>query len=262
MKILSIVSSMRKKGNTNNTVDFIVEELTKKLDEKLLTIEKIFLGDYNIQYCRGCRVCFNSGEEDCPLKDDLLNIRDKILDSDIIIFGSPIYVEDINGIMKNWIDRMAFNNHRPAFAGKAVYIITTSGIGSSNHALKTMKKALTAWGFYVIGQSNFRTGALMKIKDLKQKYKKKIGKITNEIKNTMINNEVSNPRFYSLVSFRVQQKYWQKNSEEKRNTYDYKYWFKKGWLDSNCKYLNENEASVLKLKTARMFGDIISMFFI
>lgn len=262
MKILSIVSSMRKKGNTNNTVDFIVEELIKKLDQKLLTKEKLFLGDYNIQYCRGCRVCFNSEEEICPLKDDLLNIRDKILDSDIIIIGSPVYVEDINGIMKNWIDRMAFNNHRPAFAGKTVFIVTTSGIGSSNHALKTMKKALTAWGFYVIGQSNFRTGSLMKIKDLKQKYKKKISKITNEIKNTVINDEVNNPKFYSLISFRVQQKYWQKNSKKKKETYDYNYWDEKGWLDSNCNYYNKNCSNIIKVKTARIIGNIISMFFI
>jgi multimeric flavodoxin WrbA len=29
------------------------------------------------------------------------------------VFASPVYVEDINGVMKNWIDRMAFNSHRP-----------------------------------------------------------------------------------------------------------------------------------------------------
>jgi multimeric flavodoxin WrbA len=51
--------------------------------------------------------------------------------------------------MKNWIDRMAFNNHRPAFAGKSAVIVTTSGMGSTSHTQKTMQYALMAWGIHV-----------------------------------------------------------------------------------------------------------------
>lgn len=262
MKILLIISSKRKEGNTNNVLNLIEDEIKISLDKMSLTTEKIFLGDYNIQFCKGCRACFNKGEEKCPLKDDLLLIRDKILKSDIIIFGSPVYVEDINGVMKNWIDRMAFNNHRPAFAGKAAFLITTSGIGSSNHALKTMKKALTAWGFYVIGQNKFRTGSLMKIRDIEKKYKSKIKSIAYKIKRTIVDNKVNYPKFYSLVSFKVQQKYWQKNSDQKQHTFDYNYWLKKGWLDSKCKYYINNQANPIKVLFARVFGNLISVFFI
>lgn len=56
----------------------------------------------DIQFCRGCRIYFDKGEELCPIKNGLLNIRDKINSADGIILASPVYVEDINGIMKNW----------------------------------------------------------------------------------------------------------------------------------------------------------------
>jgi hypothetical protein len=38
---------------------------------------------------------------------------------------------------------------RPAFAGKAAIMVTTSGSGSSNHSLLTMDIALRSWGFHI-----------------------------------------------------------------------------------------------------------------
>ena len=32
--------------------------------------EIVPLGDYRIEACRGCRLCFDKGEEFCPLHDD------------------------------------------------------------------------------------------------------------------------------------------------------------------------------------------------
>ncbi len=124
MKIISLVSSYRINGNTNTAVSLIEKQLLSIADKEniALEVEKIQLGHLDIKTCCGCRVCFDKGEGKCPLKDDLLEIWDKIHQTDGILVASPVYVEDVNGIMKNWIDRMAFNCHRPAFAGKTVYI--------------------------------------------------------------------------------------------------------------------------------------------
>lgn len=262
MKIISIVSSYRKNGNTNNVVKLIEEQIAK-IAQKFnisLEIERISLGYNDIKLCHGCRVCFDKGEENCPLKDDLLTIRDKIIDADGIIIASPVYVEDINGIMKNWIDRMAFNCHRPAFAGKTAIFITTSGIGSSNHSLKTMKRALNAWGFYVAGQSKFRTGSLMSISKIKELYNNKITKISNMLFEDIVKNKAVNPTFYSFVSFKVQQKYWQK-IDNRDHSIDYKYWVEKGWIKSKCKFYIKHNASPIKVKVARIIGSLIAVFF-
>jgi len=263
MKIVSIVSSARKDGNTERITKFMELEL-KKSAEKNNTkaeFEHINLGNLNIKFCRGCRVCFDKGEALCPLKDETLNVRDKIMEADGIILASPVYVEDVNGIMKNWIDRMAFNNHRPAFAGKSAVILTTSGVGSSNHALKTMKSALMAWGFRISAEDKFRTGGLMDTEKIKSSHGSKISFIADKLFKDVYNGKAMNPSFGSLLYFKVQQKYWQK-STGKNEILDYAYWKDKRWTDNNCSYYIPNKAGFIKIRLAGMAGYIVSCFFV
>jgi multimeric flavodoxin WrbA len=147
MKVMTLISSYRKNGNTERLCSLIEEELQSiaEFQHETLEIERVRLGHTELKTCLGCRVCFDKGEELCPLKDELLLIRKKLDEADGIILASPVYVEDVNGIMKNWIDRMAFNCHRPAFAGKTAVIVSTSGNASTKHALRTMRNALTRW---------------------------------------------------------------------------------------------------------------------
>lgn len=263
MKIVSILSSARKKGNTYKIISNLEKELLDIGAKKNVSIEieNIQLAYSDIQFCRGCRICFDKGEELCPIKDELLNIRDKINSADGIILASPVYVEDINGIMKNWIDRMAFNCHRPAFAGKSAVVITTSGIGSSNHALRTMKTALQTWGFNICAQGKFRAGAHIENEKINILYKNKIGNIAEKLYGTIIDHRYERPSFYSLMAFRVQQKYWEKNEDEK-NTFDYFYWENKGWLKNTCDYYIEHDSNFIKTRLAKLAGDIIAIFFV
>ena len=262
MKIVSIVSSFRKNGNTERLVELVEEEILLSAGEANVPveIERISLAHHDIQSCRGCRICFDRGEESCPLKDDLLLIRDKIAEADGIIMASPVYVEDINGIMKNWIDRMAFNCHRPAFAGKVAVLLTTSGVGSSNHALNTMNKALGTWGFHIAGKGKFRTGALMKSDEMKTLYHKKIKSLSGSLLNALKLNKALKPSFYSLIVFKVQQKYWQK-AVNYRDTVDFAYWSGKGWLEPHCEFYTQHRSNWLKVKVARFIGSVVGMFF-
>ena len=150
MRILILLSSQRKQGNTDNVVDILRENLKKVAshNKTTLEIEKIYLGDREIAPCRGCRICLESGEKFCPLKDDLLEVKEKMKSADGIIVGSPVYVDDINGIMKNWIDRLAHVCHRPEFDGKSAYLVVTVGSSRTSHALRTLDTALRTWGFY------------------------------------------------------------------------------------------------------------------
>jgi putative NADPH-quinone reductase len=65
----------------------------------------INLFDYKINYCTGCRTCSRDGKGECCQKDDFKNIISKIIASDIIILGSPIYWGNVSAIMKNFFDR-------------------------------------------------------------------------------------------------------------------------------------------------------------
>lgn len=263
MKIISITSSGRKNGNTERVVRLMEADLAQMAAENNMKVEfeQINLSDSDLKFCRGCRICFDKGEDLCPLKDSLLIIRDKLIEADGLILASPVYVEDINGIMKNWIDRMAFNCHRPAFAGKTAVIVTTSAAGSSNHAIRTMKSALITWGFHISAQSKFRTGGLISDEQINARYSVKIKAIAAKLFNAVNGQMLKKPSFYSLMVFRVQQINWRKTEKEK-NTYDYLYWNNKGWLDKDFSYYTSHGSNPVKVKLAGLVGSIVSIFFV
>jgi len=263
MKIVSIVSSYRQDGNTERIVEALENSIAKMAEVQSvpMEIEHIFLNKENIQLCCGCRVCFDRGEQYCPRKDNILKIRNAIESADGIILASPVYAEDVNGLMKNWIDRMAFNCHRPAFYGKHAVILTTSGAGSSNHSLSTMKNVLNSWGFTIESQSKYRMGARMETEKMQAIYGDKVKNIASKFLKSISRNKVKNPSFYSLVAFKVQQKYYQKTANTA--TIDYAYWKDNGWLGVHTKYYyGLHKSNGVKTAFARIIGNAVSLFFI
>ena len=81
MKILSIFSSFRTDGNTCRIVSLVEDQMKNEAARQGmdLSIERAAFGRMDVQTCRGCRLCFDRGEDKYPLKDDLLAIHDKML---------------------------------------------------------------------------------------------------------------------------------------------------------------------------------------
>ena len=74
--------------------------------------------------CLGCNACYRNGGA-CVQKDDMEEIRAKMLDADIIVLASPIYFYSMTAQMKTLIDRTyAFFNQ---LEGKTFYFIVTCG---------------------------------------------------------------------------------------------------------------------------------------
>ena len=161
MKIVALNGSARSGGNTATLLRLMEQRLKAQAAATGIAMEyeSVLLGGQNILRCIGCRACFDKGEAFCPLKDDLAGLNARLLKADAVIFASPVYVEDVSGAMKTFIDRMAFHCHRPAYAGKPAVVIATSGSGASGHTLRTMRVALMAWGFRVASGRQFRMGA-------------------------------------------------------------------------------------------------------
>ena len=101
-KVLILNGSPRKKGNTS----FLVEELRKMVEEQGHEVEILVLNDYNINPCQGCFWCY----KDYPLKcvqDDVMNtLYPTVIDSDVIVFASPIYWFTYSAQLKLFVDRL------------------------------------------------------------------------------------------------------------------------------------------------------------
>ena len=67
-------------------------------------ITQIDVIDKKIGYCRGCFVCKRNGGE-CVLNDDMKEILDKILSSDLLVFSFPLYCYGMPAPLKALLDR-------------------------------------------------------------------------------------------------------------------------------------------------------------
>lgn len=260
MKLLLINSSARIGGNTGRVMDLFEEAfsaLSREFGIEIAT-ERVNLARPGLKTCLGCRACFDLGEEKCPLHDELLPLRDQLLAVDGYVIASPVYVEDVNGVMKNWIDRMAFTSHRPAMFGKTALIYTTSGIGSSNHARRTMQTAFGTWAIRTIGGQKFRLGAISAPEDIRNRYFSKIQRSARRLVHS-IQKRPFQPSFYSLLAFTVQQTYWRR-SEAFENTFDSAFWKGAGWLEQGRRYYDPAMARSPKALFARLFGKFIALF--
>lgn len=261
MKLLLINSSARVGGNTARVLN-LYEEAFASLSSELgveIETERVNLSRLEIKTCLGCRVCFDQGEAKCPRQDDLLPLRDQMRAADGYVLASPVYVEDVNGILKNWIDRMAFTSHRPALYGKAALLCTTSGIGSSNHALNTMRTAVGTWGIKTVGGRKFRLGAISGPEEIKARYSKAIFTSARRLMR-VVRRQPFRPSFYSMVAFTVQQSYWRRSAAS-FETFDYAFWNEAGWLDRGRWYYDPALARSPKALAARLIGFAVALFF-
>jgi multimeric flavodoxin WrbA len=119
-RILGIVGSPRKNGNTHVLVSKILEGAEKAG----LSTECVFLRDLSIKECDGCHVCWKGKE--CSKKDDMNLIYPKLIESDVIVFGTPVYWYGPTALMKGFIDRFVYFNcpeNRGKIKNKSVVIV-------------------------------------------------------------------------------------------------------------------------------------------
>jgi len=129
IKVLGIVGSPRKGGNT----DIIIDEILKGAKKNGANTEKILLSDLTINPCDGCNVCFKTGE--CKHKDDFTVLKDKLNESEVWIIGTPVYWWGPTAILKAFIDRWyEYELKRQFFHGKRMILVIASGGSSESYS--------------------------------------------------------------------------------------------------------------------------------
>jgi len=123
-----IGSPLKERSNTYTLTMMLIERL-KEMDSTV-TAEVLTAGHVNVHYCTGCWICMTRGF--CPLdkRDDMGKLKEKMLQTDFIIFGSPVYTYTVSGQMKTFLDRLAAWYHQVRLAGKpGMTVATTAGSG-------------------------------------------------------------------------------------------------------------------------------------
>lgn len=104
MQIIVLTGSPNRKGSTNLLADCF----RQGAQEAGHTVELIDTAHANIHPCTGCIRCGYQGP--CVQKDDVEDIRRKILQADMLVFATPLYYYGMSAQLKTMIDRFcAFN---------------------------------------------------------------------------------------------------------------------------------------------------------
>jgi NAD(P)H-dependent FMN reductase len=140
MKILAILGSPKGKGDGYKLVTSVEQEM-RQLGE--VEFDYFFLREQRLEPCKGCFVCVTRGEERCPLRDDRQAIEARIEAADGVILVSPSYVSNVTWLMKNFIDRFCYTNHRPRFFRQKLMLLSNAGSGMED-TVKALRLALGA----------------------------------------------------------------------------------------------------------------------
>ena len=133
-KVLILEGSPRLKGNSC----ILSDEFARGAEEAGCTVEKISAARKRVTGCFGCNACYRNGGT-CVQKDDMAEIREKLLDADVIVLASPIYFYSMTSQLKAVIDRSyAFFSQ---LAGKTFYFIISCAATDAAYT-ETMLAAL------------------------------------------------------------------------------------------------------------------------
>ena len=121
-KVLILAGSPRKGGNS----DLLCDEFARGAEEAGHKVEKIYVQEQKIGFCRACDVCMRNGGA-CIQKDDMEDILCAFQQADVVVLATPVYFYGVSAQMKACIDRTyPIWQH---LGRKEVYYIVSAGLG-------------------------------------------------------------------------------------------------------------------------------------
>jgi len=102
LKVVVFNGSPRKKGNTFQCLDIVMDELKAAGIE----CEYVWIGMEKLHGCKACMKCAENKDKKCSVTDDKMNeYIEKMLQADGILLGSPTYFANVSTNMKALIER-------------------------------------------------------------------------------------------------------------------------------------------------------------
>lgn len=199
MKILAIIGSPRKKGNTYKLVKDIEKKLLGLAND--INFEYLFLSDVNLEMCKGCFNCISKGENLCPINDDRELIEKRILGSDGVILSSPGYMWNVSALMKNFMDRIAYSMHRPKFLNQISMLVVTSGGSGIDQALNSL--SINLGGSNIVSKLGIMSPPFIPTQKYKNKIEKDTNKAVGKFYQALYKKDTMRPTMGNLIYFKM-----------------------------------------------------------
>ena len=228
MKIV-MIHGQNHKGSTYMIAQELVDKISDRKRDVVEKTEFFLPADFD-EYCTGCYTCFQTDLSNCPHYQKLEPIKNAILDADLLILESPVYVYHATGQMMSLLDHFGtwWVIHRPeeSMFKKRAVVLTTAAGGGMKSTLKDMADSLEMWGIskvyrYGVGVQASRPD------EIPEWIMKKIHKKTDRLANQICSSEgkgrmnLRGKMWFSLMKLAHKQF----GAMES----DYAYWEEKGW---------------------------------
>jgi multimeric flavodoxin WrbA len=103
MKITIFYGSIHKtRGNTYVIIDAFAEGARASGAE----VDIVFLAEKEIKPCMACLKCWTKSPGRCVIEDDTAPLLEQFMASDLVVMATPVYIHNVTGIMKTFLDRM------------------------------------------------------------------------------------------------------------------------------------------------------------
>jgi multimeric flavodoxin WrbA len=228
--VIAIIGSPRRKGFTYLATRRLLDNLARFGE---VQSEMLFLSDFALEQCKGCKICFERGEQFCPLKDDRDFLIRKMLDADGVVLATPNYSFQVSGRMKSFLDRLGFVFHRPCFHGKVFTSIVAQGIFGGGNVVKYLGFVGRGLGFEVVKGTCVTALEPMSTKE-RAKMEKALNALSKRFHKRLLQPGLAAPSLFQLMGFRMGRTSVRLTlTEDKR---DYTYYRDHGWFDSDYFY--------------------------
>ncbi|HEY3376497.1 MAG TPA: NAD(P)H-dependent oxidoreductase [Armatimonadota bacterium] len=145
MKILVLNGSPRgRRGNT----EILAQAFLEGAREAGAQAETVYLSEKTVQHCNGCFTCWVKTPGVCVHQDDMAEVLQQMLQADVLVYASPLYIYTVTGLMKDCLDRSlplaqpfidvedGLCIHPPRYGdigNKSVVLISNSGFPEQGH---------------------------------------------------------------------------------------------------------------------------------
>ncbi len=104
MKVLAVNSSARPEGQSKTWL--MLEQLTQGMVEAGAEVETVALREKKLKVCIGCFTCWTRTPGKCIHRDDMSKeLFPKFLESDLVVYATPLFHHTVNATMKAFIER-------------------------------------------------------------------------------------------------------------------------------------------------------------
>jgi multimeric flavodoxin WrbA len=146
MTVLGLCGSQRKEGNTA----LLVRAILERCEEAEVPTEFVSLAGKEIKPCLGCEKC--KEHQWCVVRnDDWSEVMEKVLACEVLVIGSPTYYFDVNGHLKNFIDRSYSLYHKRQLAGRKAVAVAVCANKGGARTIETLEGFLGAHEFSYLG---------------------------------------------------------------------------------------------------------------